>query len=82
MTTNLPSEARQFGKPEAGLRRDLFNVIFESDTVAGRSFDQVLIYTVLLSVFVVILDSVPAIAARHGRLLDALEWGFTILFSA
>jgi voltage-gated potassium channel len=81
MATSLPSEARRFGKPEAGLRRRLYNVIFESDTHAGRLFDQILIYTVLLSIFVVILDSVPSIAARYGTLFNVLEWGFTLLFS-
>ena len=70
MSTQLPSEARRFGKPEAGLRRTLYNVIFESDTRAGRLFDQILIYTVLLSIFVVILDSVAAIAARAGTLIN------------
>ena len=82
MSTQLPSEARRFGKPDAGLRRTLYNVIFESDTGAGRLFDQILIYTVLLSIFVVILDSVPSIAARYGALFNVLEWGFTLLFSA
>jgi voltage-gated potassium channel len=81
MNINLPPEARQFGKPEAGLRRRLFNIVFESDTRAGRLFDQVLIYTVLISILVVVLDSVPAIAARFGALFDVLEWGFTLLFS-
>ncbi len=82
MNTNWPSDARRLGKPEAGLRRTLFNVIFESDTRAGRLFDQILIYTVMLSILVVVLDSVPHIFARFGTYFDALEWGFTILFSA
>jgi voltage-gated potassium channel len=81
MANTLPSEARRFGKPEGGLRRDVYHVIFESDTRAGRLFDQLLIYTVLLSILVVILDSVPSIAARHGKLFNVLEWGFTLLFS-
>ncbi len=82
MKTELPSEARRFGKPEAGLRRRVFNGIFESDTHAGRLFDQILIYTVLLSIFVVVLDSVPSISERFGTLFNVLEWGFTLLFSA
>ena len=48
MSNSLPSEARRFGRPESGLRRELYYVIFESDTRAGRLFDQLLIYTVLL----------------------------------
>ena len=81
MSTQLPSEARRFGKPEAGLRRTLYNVIFESDTRAGRLFDQILIYTVLLSIFVVILDSVAAIAARCATLFSVLARCSTLLRS-
>lgn len=70
-----------FGKPASGLREWLYTVIFESDTRAGRAFDLALIAAILLSVTVVVLDSVRPIALRHGRLLDALEWFFTLLFT-
>ena len=67
MANALASEARRFAKPEAGLRRELYNVIFESDTRASRRFDHLLIYTVLLSISAVIFDSVPALAAHSPR---------------
>src|SRR3569832_774767 len=70
-----------FGKPASGLREWLYTVIFESDTRAGRAFDLALIAAILLSVTVVVLDSVRPIALRHGRLLDALEWFFSLLFT-
>ena len=59
----------------------LFEVIFESDTPAGKWFDIVLIICILLSVATVMLDSVAGIAARHGPLLKGIEWFFTILFT-
>ena len=65
----------------APLRRRLYQVIFESDTPAGRAFDLTLIITILLSVGVIMADSVGTINARHGDRLHALEWGFTILFT-
>lgn len=61
----------------AGLRR----VIFGSDTPAGRAFDVLLIGAIALSTAAVLLDSVAPVRARHGALLRALEWGFTLLFS-
>jgi len=77
--TKLPVSAIE--KPNAGWRRRWYTVIFEADTPAGRLFDQVLVGIILLSVAVVMADSVEAINRRHGRLLDYLEWIFTALFT-
>jgi voltage-gated potassium channel len=67
--------------PEHRWRRRLFEVIFESDTPAGKWFDIILIISILLSVTVVMLDSVSGIRNNHGELLYAIEWFFTILFT-
>ena len=75
------SEARKFGIPATGRRRDLFIVIFESDSRAGRLFDIVLLCAIVASVIVVMLDSVASISARFGTLFDVLEWGFTLFFT-
>ncbi|MHC4434667.1 MAG: ion transporter [Planctomycetota bacterium] len=68
-------------RTQRGWREVLFEVIFEADTPAGKWFDIVLIVCILLSVATVMLDSVGSINARHGRLLNAVEWFFTILFT-
>lgn len=65
-----------------GWRLRMYTVIFEADTRAGRMFDLVLIAAILSSVTVVILDSLAAVHARHRVLLGALEWSFTLLFTA
>lgn len=62
-------------------RRELYRVIFEHDTPAGRGFDVALIAAILVSVLVVMLDSVAGIRAERGDLLQAAEWGFTLLFT-
>jgi voltage-gated potassium channel len=62
-------------------RRRLYTIIFRHDTRAGRIFDIILLAAIGLSVTVVLLDSVPSIHERHGRLLLAAEWFFTLLFS-
>jgi voltage-gated potassium channel len=71
-----------YGKPPAGLRRRMYDVIFEADTPAGRRFDIALVLAILLSILVVVLDSVPGLHRDHAALLNGLEWGFTALFTA
>ncbi|MCP4717792.1 MAG: ion transporter, partial [Deltaproteobacteria bacterium] len=56
-------------------------IIFEADTPAGKVFDVVLIICIVLSVIVVMLDSVGPISEQHGKLLHLLEWIFTVLFT-
>jgi len=75
------SDAYLLGKPAAGWRRRVFNVVFESDTHAGKLFDIILIVVILLSVAAVLADSVASVALRHGTLLTVLEWIFTALFT-
>lgn len=68
-----------------GLRpwqRSLHDVIFEAETPVGKLFDVVLLIAIVASVVAVVLESVPSIRASHGRLLLAIEWGFTLLFTA
>ncbi len=59
----------------------VYTIIFEHDTRAGLLFDLLLILLVLASVAVVILDSVQSME-RYETLFNALEWGFTLLFTA
>ena len=70
-----------YGKPADGWRLRLYNIIFESDTRAGRAFDVTLIWVILASLAVVMLDSIASIHSRHNVLLTTLEWGFTLLFT-
>ena len=72
---------RQLGKPLSGWRLALYTVIFEADTRAGRWFDQALLLTIVASVIIVVLDSVPAIHSRWGATFGLAEWVFTALFT-
>jgi len=65
----------------SGWRKKFFEVIFEADTFAGKLFDVVLIINIIASVIVVMLLSVGSTRAKHGDLLIAIEWGFTVLFT-
>ena len=76
------SEAPPDPPPAANWRDRWYVIIFEHDTPAGKRFDVWLLWAILLSVLVVMLESVGAIKARYETLLLAAEWGFTILFTA
>ena len=66
---------------EKSLKCKLYEIIFESDTPAGKGFDLLLIVSIILSVMVVSFDSVEYYNQRFGELLYMLEWVFTILFT-
>ncbi len=68
--------------PRSRWRQRLYRVIFGVDTRAGKAFDVILIWAIILSVIVVMLDSVEAIQSRFHPILYALEWLFTALFTA
>src|SRR5665647_1076035 len=69
-------------QPLSGWRLRWYTIIFEADTRAGRLFDVVLIVVILLSIGVVMADSVQSVHLAYGGLLVALEWFFTALFTA
>ncbi len=59
----------------------LYEVIFEADTKTGKAFDVILLWSILISVTAVLLESVDAISAEYGPWLLGIEWFFTILFT-
>lgn len=63
------------------IRQRLNSLINEHDTPAERAFDVVFIGAILLSVLVVMLDSITEYHARWERQLQVAEWGFTALFT-
>ena len=62
-------------------RHRVHEVVFESETAAGRAFDIAVILLILLSVAAVMLESVGWIREIYGRQLYAAEWFFTVLFT-
>jgi voltage-gated potassium channel len=64
-----------------GWTETLYRVIFGHDTRAGRAFDVALIVAILASVAAVAVDSIQPIRVQYRSELQAIEWGFTILFS-
>ena len=70
-----------YGRPVSGWRLRAYVIIFEADTRLGRLFDLALIWAILASVAVVLLDSMESVHAKYAVLLNRLEWGFTIIFT-
>lgn len=75
------STADELGKPLTGWRLQLYTIIFEADTRAGRRFDQLLIAVILASVAVVVVDSVEHLNVRFHGWLTLAEWFFTLVFT-
>jgi len=56
-------------------------LIFEAETPSGKMFDIFLLVFIVLSVIVVLLDSVGSIRTNYHDVLYMAEWFFTILFT-
>ena len=62
-------------------RHRLHEIIYEADTPSGKAFDLILLVLIILSVVLVMLESISEIQLQYALLLNQLEWGITILFS-
>ncbi|MBN7798995.1 ion transporter [Parahaliea mediterranea] len=63
------------------LQKKFYEVIFGTETPAGKWFDICLIMVILSSVTIVMLDSIWDLHATYGELFWRIEWVFTILFT-
>lgn len=63
------------------LKEKLFEIVFNADTKAGKTFDILLIIAIVLSIVVVMIDSVTDLSREYIRLLSIIEWSITILFT-
>lgn len=65
-----------------GLRLWIFETIFEHDTVPGRFFDVGLLVAIVVSIGVVMAETVASIESKYGPELRVIEWVLTGLFTA
>jgi len=63
------------------MKERYYKIIFEHDTKAGKQFDIVLLWFILASVSVVIIESIPEFQNRFFLFFYVIEWVFTIIFS-
>lgn len=62
-------------------KKELYNIVFESDTKSGKQFDVYLLWSILISILVAVLDSVPDFNLHLKQEFYLIEWFFTILFT-
>ena len=77
-----PFQPRLEADGREGWRSRWFHIIFGHQSTAGRRFDIALIWLILASVGVAVLDSVPHIHAAYAHGFYLVEWGFTLVFTA
>ena len=61
-------------------KKRLYEIIFEADTPGGRAFDLSIIVLILISILLVIIDSIAPIHAKYTVWLRGAEWLITALF--
>ena len=66
---------------QSSWKTKLHEVIYEADTPAGKLFDVVLLIVILVSVILVMLESVQSIFAEYANLFYIVEWIITIIFT-
>ena len=59
----------------------LHEIIYESNTKAGKVFDVSLLFLIIVSIVVVMLDSVFRWHLEYGQFFLVLEWTFTAIFT-
>ena len=69
-------------KENVSLKRKVRTIIFEAETPAGKAFDVVLLWCIVLSVLVVMLETVDRIDDKYSAWLLFFEWFFTGVFTA
>lgn len=70
-------------KPEhfSPFRERLHQIVFEAETPEGRWFDVALLFMILLSIVLLMLETVPSLSAKWGHLFYVLEWVITVFFT-
>ena len=59
----------------------IHEIIFEADTFMGKAFDIGLLIAIILSIIVVMLESVPSLNAEYHDIFYLIEWIFTVIFT-
>ena len=62
-------------------KNKLHEIIYEADTKEGKWFDIILILTIVISIVLVMLESVETFDAKYHNFLNISEWVITILFT-
>ncbi len=70
-----------FKREKDSLRVRIGHIIFSHETISSRIFDLFLLFLILFSSFLIIIETVPVIKNDYGQLLGTIEWGVIIFFT-
>ncbi len=68
-------------KPFPKWKYKLHEIIYGANTPTGKFFDIALLIAILVSIIVVMLESVTSIDQQYHKILNITEWAITILFT-
>ena len=68
-------------KSNKNWKTKLHEIIYEADSPSGKLFDVILLFVIIASIILVMLESVKAIDTKYHVFLNISEWVITILFS-
>lgn len=63
------------------LKKQLYTIIFESNTKAGKAFDITLLWAIVASIALVIIESMQGISPMWKQIFTVLEYVFTFFFT-
>ncbi len=59
----------------------MHDIIYEADTPVGKLFDVLLLFLIIASIILVMLESVDRIDAKYHDFFNFAEWAITIIFT-
>ena len=62
-------------------KKEIYTIIFKSDTPAGKRFDIWLLVLIFLNLILMLVDSSPSITGHVSTILKTVEWIFTVVFT-
>ncbi|MDA8595442.1 ion transporter [Flavobacteriaceae bacterium] len=68
-------------KKRALWKAKIHEIIYEADSPNGKLFDVILLWMILGSVFLVIIESIPHINKEYSAFFNVAEWIITIFFT-
>ena len=72
----------KYKKPRIeSIRKKTYTIIYGTDTVQGKLFDLVLLFFILTTVLLFVLDTVQSVIEKYGDIFYTIEFVITIFFS-
>ncbi len=78
---NKPKRKPQYPPHSKPYRERLHEIIFEADTPIGKVFDITLLVLIVLSILLVMLESIDTFNDRYRDALIVAEWVLTVIFT-